>query len=455
MRYGLIAALLSTVCFSATANGEDLMDALAAAYVGNPTIEAERAALRAQDETVSQAKSGYRPSIMATGTIARTNSKQTSSFGGQPQETDTTLTPKTGSIALVQPIFRGFRTQNEVRQARTEVEAGRAFLTSVEQQVLLDAASAYMDVIRDEAILELTRNNVQVLSRQLEASRDRFRVGEVTRTDVAQSEARLSGAISARIQAERSLTASRSAYNRVVGRMPGTLDYPTDLPDVPENEEAALEIALMENPNLIAARHADRAGDYAVNAAKGGFLPELSVRAEYRREYDSSEFIDDVERKQVMAELRVPIYQAGVQSSAVRQARQLNSQRRIQVIETERLVTEGVRNAWEALREARSRIESDESQVRANEIALEGVRQEANVGSRTTLDVLDAEQELLDSRVSLTAARHDEAVATFGLLASMGRLTARNLNLAVTYYDPARNYDRVNSKAFGWGIEDE
>ncbi|MEX1146776.1 MAG: TolC family outer membrane protein [Sphingomonadales bacterium] len=457
MRYRLIAALLGMVWLGGLPTGagaETLREALAAAYIGNPTIEAERAALRAQDETVSQARSGYRPSVVGTGSIARSNNRQTSSFAGQPTETETTLTPKTAGVSLVQPVFRGFRTTNEVSQAATEVDAGRARLLAVEQDILLAAASAYLDVIRDEAILELTRNNVQVLNRQLEASRDRFRVGEITRTDVAQAEARLSGSISLRTQAEAALTASRAAYNRVVGRMPGTLSYP-ELPELPASQEAALEVALAENPGLEAARFIDRASDYAVRAAKGALLPEVSLRAEYRREWDSSEFISDVERKQIMAELRVPFYQAGVAASGVRQARQISSQRRLQVLDAERQVVEGLRNAWESLREARSRIESDEAQVRANEIALEGVRQEAAVGSRTTLDVLDAEQELLDSRVSLTTAQHNVAVASFDLLSAMGRLTARNLNLPVAIYDPARNYDRVRNKIFGWGIEDE
>lgn len=460
MRFGVIAALFASVAFGASpfiqvAQADTLDEALAAAYIGNPTLEASRAGLRARDELVSQARGGYRPSIEATGSIGRSNTKQVSSFAGSPTQTDTTLSPKRGSLALVQPVFRGFQTVNEVKQARSEVFAGREELLSVQQNVLLQAATAYMDVIRDEAILELNRNNVQVLNRQLEASEDRFRVGEITRTDVAQSEARLSRAISERTRAEAALTASRIAYNRIVGRMPGTLSYPAELPELPASEAAALEIALAEHPELNASRYNDKATGYAVAAAKGGFLPEVSVRAEYSRDWDTSNFVDEVERKQVVAELRIPIYQAGVQSSAVRQARQLNSQRRLQVIEVERQITEGVRNAWEALREAQARIVSDESQVRANEIALEGVRQEADVGSRTTLDVLDAEQELLDSRVSLTSAQHDEAVATFQLLAAIGRLTARDLRLPVTYYDPARNYDDVSGQIYGWGIEDE
>ncbi len=455
MRFGFVAVLIGTVSWSSMASAESLNDALAAAYSNNPTIRAARAQVRALDEGVSQAKSGYRPSIEATGSVARVNSQQTVNFAGFPTERNDTYTSKNASVALVQPLFSGFKTVNGVRQAKNEVNAGRAQLTETEQQVLLAAATAYMDVIRDEAILELNRNNVQVLTRQLEASKDRFRVGEITRTDVAQSEARLARAVSDRTKAEGALAVSRAAYNRVVGQMPGSLTAPKEVNSVPATEQAALEIALQDSPALNAARYNDKAASNAVAVAKGGFLPELSLRAEYSRGWDQSSFVSDGETKQIMAQLTIPIYQAGVQSSAVRQARQINSQRRLQVTEAQRQVTEAVRNAWEALAEAEARITSDKSQVRANEIALDGVRQEAEVGSRTTLDVLNAEQELLNSRVSLTGSQHDRAVAKFQLLAAIGRLTARNLNLPVTYYDPKRNYDNVDDKIFGWSIEDE
>lgn len=460
MRYPWILAL--TVCTAlvspahiSAAQAETLTDALAAAYEGNPDIEAARAELRAIDEGVAQARGGWRPRADAVGSISRSDTEQLSTVRGFPERRDTTLTGKSASIAVEQPIFRGFRTVNETRQAKNRVYAGRENLEQTESDVLLEAVTAYMDVTRDQAVLELNRNNVQVLQRQLEASQDRFRVGEITRTDVAQSEARLSRAISDRIQAEAQLVASRSRFNRVVGFMPGTLAPVTTLPELPESEEAALEIALAENPRLNAVRFNERASANAIGVAKSGLLPEISLRAEYGRDWDTSVFTPESTRKQITAQLRIPLYEAGIQSSLVREARQVNNQYRLLIVSAERQVMENARNAWEALREARSRIQSNREQVRANEIALEGVRQEADVGARTTLDVLDAEQELLDSRVALVTAERDAVVAAYALLAALGRLNAEYLDLPVERYDPARNYERVSDKIWGWGIEDE
>lgn len=449
---GLAIAL---VLMASAVRAETLEEALAAAYANNPTLEAARAGQRATDEGVAQAKGGWRPTIEATGSVGRTNTQQTTSFGGIPNDQENTFTSKNGSVALVQPLFRGFKTVHSVNRAEAQVYAGRERLRGVEQQVLLDAVTAYMDVKRDEAVLELTRNNVQVLQRQLEASQDRFRVGEITRTDVAQSEARLSRAISERIQAESALTASRSAYQRVVGMAPGSLDQPARLPEMPPSEDAALEIALAESPLLRAAQFAAKAADYDAKVAVGDLLPQVSLRAEYNRGWDTSPFVSDSEQKQVMAQITIPLYQAGVADSVVRQSRQVKSQRTLEAVDAERQAQEAVRNAWEALREAQSRIVANEEQVKANAIALEGVRQEAEVGARTTLDVLDAEQEYLDARVALVRSQRDEVVAAYGLLAAMGRLNAENLGLPVKIYDPGVNYERVSDRIFGWTIEDE
>lgn len=440
------------------AEAETLQDALSAAYANNPSLEAARAQLRAIDERVAQAKGGWRPSIEASGSIGKAEVDQTSlsttTPGGSPFKTSGDYTAKAANVALVQPVFSGFSTVNGVNQAEHEVLAGREDLRRSEQLVLLDAVTAYMNVKRDEALLELNRNNVQVLQRQLEASQDRFRVGEITRTDVAQSEARLSRAISDRTRAEANLSASRAFYKRVIGETPGTLDNPTSLPAVPESEDAAHETALADNPILNSARYAEKAASYAVGAAKGGMLPQVNLRAEYNRGWDTSLFTKESTQKQIVAELRVPLYEAGVTSSVVRQARQVNSQRKLEIVDAERQVYEAVRNAWESLRAARDRVKSDESQVRANEIALEGVKQEAEVGSRTILEVLNAEQELLDSRAALVSDKRDEQVAAYALLAAVGHMTAEQLNLASARYDPKKNYDRVSDKIWGWDISE-
>jgi outer membrane protein len=430
------------------AQAETLKEALATAYQNNPILEGQRASVRAEDETVAQALSGYRPSISGQASIAKSRSRNFFDPAGGKQ----TLTPVTAAIAAEQPLFRSFRTYNAVKESKTRVEAARSTLTSTEQDVLLNTVTAYMDVLRDEAVLELRRNNVQVLDRQLGASRDRFEVGEITRTDVAQSEARKSGAISSRSAAEADLTASRTAYARIVGNAPGSLEQPGPLGTLPDSEGRAIEIALAENPVLQAARLEEEAARQAISTAKSDLGPEISLVAQY--EYQEDQFVRGFSAgtASIMAKASVPIYAAGVTSSKIRQAKQLNSQARMQAIETEREVREAVSNAWERLRAARAIIDSSKAQVDANKIALDGVRQEQEVGSRTTLDVLDAEQEMLDSEVQLVRAQRDEYVASFQLLSAMGRATAQALNLPVEQYDPGKYYDHATGSWFGWGI---
>jgi outer membrane protein len=429
------------------AQAETLREALATAYVNNPVLEAERASVRAEDENVSQALSGYRPTVSGSATIAKSRSRNFFDEAGGKQ----TLTPVTAIVAAEQPVFRSFRTYNAVKESKTRVQAARSDLTSTEQDVMLNTVSAYMDVLRDQAVLELRRNNVQVLDRQLGASRDRFEVGEITRTDVAQSEARKSGAISSRSAAEADLTASRSAYERIVGNAPGTLSQPEPMGALPESEPRAIEIALAENPNLIAARLEEEAARQAISTAKSELGPEFGIVAQY--EYQEDQFVRGFSAgtTSIMARATVPIYAAGVTSSRIRQAKQVNAQARMQTIETERLIRERVANAWERLRAARAIIESSNAQVDANKIALEGVRQEQEVGSRTTLDVLDAEQELLDAEVNLVRAQREEYVAQFQLLSAMGRATAEALNLPVERYDPEKYYNHATGSWFGWG----
>ncbi|MFN3232196.1 MAG: TolC family outer membrane protein [Alphaproteobacteria bacterium] len=454
MSLGLCIAILT----GGAAQAESLESALVSAYLNNPILQAQRAGLRATDEDVAQALSGYRPSISGNASIDHNESDNFFAMAddGSMEPTDPTdvLTAKRYGVTIDQPVFRSFRTVNSVKEAKTRVFAGRAQLTSVEQDVLLATVAAYVDVVRDQAVLELRRNNVQVLGRQLEASQDRFEVGEITRTDVAQSEARRAGAVSGRIAAEAALAASRAAYVRIVGNAPGTLEQPPELPILPASEEAALQIALMENPVLEAARLAEQASGHAVSAAKSELGPEISVSARYSRDVDT--FVDGFasDTKAIMASASIPIYQSGAVSSRIRQAKQIKSQRRIEVLQAERETREDVRNAWENLRASTSTIGANEAQVEANNIALEGVRQEADVGSRTTLDVLDAEQELLDSQVELVRAQRDEYVAAFALLVSMGRATAAALNLPVEQYNPNENYDRARNTWFGWSVGD-
>ena len=442
----LFAALLSLALPLHWARADTLWEALAMAYTSNPTLLAERASLRAIDEGVPQALSGWRPTVTVTGEGGKSKVNTETAFFTSEQ----TRTPRSIGLSLSQPLYRGGRTVAGTRLAESLVRAGREQLRATEQEVLLQAVIAYMDVLRDQAVVELTRNNERVLRRQSEATKDRFEVGELTRTDVAQSEARLSRAVSERVRAEGDLIAGRAAYKRVIGVSPMVLEPAPPLGDLPGSEEDALAAAEAENPNLLAARFDEQASRQAVRQSIGDLLPTLSLDGEFRRAEDASSRDSVTERASIAARVSVPIYQAGAVSSQVRQARQTLSQRRLEVDERRRAVTEAVTRAWEELQTARARITSNTDQVRANEIAHEGVREEASVGARTILDVLDAEQELLDARVSLVRVQRDEYVAAYRLRQAIGRLSARHLELKVEPYDPTVHYDAVHYKWIGF-----
>ena len=432
----------------APASAENLTDALAAAYQTNPTLQAQRAQLRATDEGVPQALSGWRPPLQAQGTYGATHTDTTLNTGTTSKGD---IEPYTGSVTLSQNVFAGGRTVNATDQAEYGVLAGREALMSVEQSTLFNAVQAYMNVIRDQSVVELNRNNVDVLQRQLEATTDRFRVGELTRTDTAQAEARLSLAKSNLTAAEAQLTASRAFYERIVGQMPGTLEKPPVVAGLPNSEEDARSVAEKNNPTLQSARYAEQANREAISVAKGALLPSVDIQAQYEYGRDPSLSVRDVEESSIVGVLTIPLYQAGVEYSQVREAKELHNQSRLQVAAAMREVDEAVRNAWNQLLSSRASIVSNQEGVNASEIALEGVRQESEVGARTTLDVLNAEQEYLNARVSLVSAERDLAVAEYGLLAAMGLLTARNLELPVDYYDPAVNYGEVRNKWIGFG----
>jgi outer membrane protein len=432
-----------------------LEEALVQTYQTNPTLLSERADLRATDENVAQAASNWRPTVTVTGTISDLDSRVDNGPGeipfGPSNVQDTDSETFGGTVVASQNVFRGFRSVNEFRQAQAGVRAGRAGLHSVEQTVFLDAIAAFLDVIRDEAVVELRGNNVTVLQRQLDASQDRFDLGDSTRTDVAQSEARLSLARANLTAAEAQSTVSRAAFERVIGSEPGPLLSPEALPTIPATEEQAMQMALDNNPALRAAIEAEVMSRRAIDIAVGSLLPSARVDATLQHSEDNDDRRTQSDSATISGTVTIPLYQSGAEYSAIRQARQSNSADRIRIAEAERQIREAVAVAWDALKSTQSVITSSEEQVRANEIAFEGVQQEAQVGSRTTLDVLNAEQELLDSRVTLVRAQRDEQVAAYQLLAAIGELTAEDLGLPVDYYDPGRNYRRVWWLPIGWG----
>ncbi len=446
------ALLLAPMGETHSARAETLEDALVAAYNSNPDLRAERANLRSVDENVSQAISGWRPTVSLDGSVGLTNRVSAPSFSPDRSQD---LEPVTGAATVTQPVFTGFQTLNSFRQAQAQVRAGRANLISVEQQILLAAVTAYIDVWRDTAVVSLNQNNVAVLRKQLEAAQDRFSVGEITRTDVAQSEARLSGAISALITSESQLTNSRATYARIVGNSPGTLEPPPALPPLPPTQDEALSIALTTNPDLERARNNERAAAFSVAVTRGSLLPQISFQGQLATAEDTSITGSQSGEKSISGQLSWPFYQGGRVQSQIRQARQLKRQNQALIISADRETREGVAQAWSGLTSARATIESDREQVRANEIAYEGVQREAEVGSRTTLDVLDAEQELLDARVALVSSQRNEIIAGYQLLEAVGHLTAERLELPVEAYDPLRNYRSVKWRPFGTWIRKE
>lgn len=449
-RYFTILPVITAIVLPQFSQAESLQEAMGAAYLNNPALLAQRASLRALDETINQAKAGWRPSVTATGNYGYKRSVSNFSFA-----TSRNTKPRRWELEVKQPVFKSMQTVNSTSEARNRVNAAREQLVEVEQKILLDSVAAYMGVLRDLSVLELTINNVAVLKRQLEASEDRFRVGEITRTDVAQSKARMSRAISEKILSEATLTASRAAYRKTIGNASADLVWPVNLPAMPASEEAALEIAKHNNPRLLAAFYTEKAARYNVKKQYGGLGPKVEMVARLGKSWENFNSTDVSATKEVLAQLTIPLYQSGSVSSNIRQSRQIENQRRLEAVSAGRDVVELVRNAWEGYREATARIVSSQDQVTANDIALEGVRQESEVGSRTTLDVLDAEQELLDSRVSLVRAQRDQSVAAYTLLSSIGKLRAEELQLGVSQYDPNRNTENVENKFFGWGIDKE
>ena len=427
----------------ASLKAETLFEALAIAYATSPSLQAARAAVRSSDEGVPQALAGWRPTVSIN-----------SSIGLQKSETNVIreqdLVPRTYSADLSQSLYAGGRTVASTAQAKSNVLLARAQLKAAEQNVLSTGVTAYLGVLRDQARVQLTINNELVLRRQLEATRDRFEVGEVTRTDVAQAEARLSGVVANRVDAEGDLASSRASYRQIFGVMPETLQPAPPLPNLPATEAEALAIAEAENPTIAVVLQQAAVAHHGVGDAKGRLLPTVDLTGRARRTDESSTDNSDSQSYSVVASISIPLYQAGAVHALVRQSKELMNQRRIEVEETRREVIKAASQAWERMITTRSQIAARSEAIRANEIALEGVRQEAEVGSRTTLDVLDAEQELLDSRVALVIAERDEYVAGYQLLEAIGRLTAVNISLPVQIYDPERHYRKVRNKWWGW-----
>ena len=478
---GLLAvAAAVAMSLSAVVDAETIEDALADAYRTNPQLAAQRAALRATDETVPQALANWRPTVTVTGQagVARDTTRSekllcknrpAGSCNNLPsgyddwQVNDTVNGPSTTKVMrhvgttqlqITQPIYRGGRTAAQISQAENNVQQGRANLQATEQTVLTDAATAYMNLVRDLAVLQLNLNNEANLSKQLQATRDRFQVGDVTRTDVAQAESSLANAVAGRTQAEGNVIASRATFVRVIGREPGQLQPAKPLESVPTTVTLA-QNAASNLPAVIAARFAAASARNNVDILAGQKLPTVTLQGDALRQYQNATLGQRRDTFDILAVVSIPIYQAGLADAQTRAAKQTAGQLRLNIDDNLNRARESATTAFQQLNTARSRIAAFETQVRSSSIALDGVLQEARVGSRTVLDTLNAQQDLLNAQTNLVTSQRDAVVASYSLKAAIGQLTAQSLGLPVEVYDPTAYYEQARSRWIGTSIPGE
>ncbi len=444
-----LCLLVGVLCFGRDAGAESLESVLVSAYRNNPSLNAQRAATRAVDESVPQALSGYRPRI----TVTASGGQQSLSTRTKYIDPTTLYLTQSGynspfsvGLTISQNLFDGFQTANRTRQAEMEVRAARAKLDATKQEVLLNAVTAYMNLMRDRAILGLQIRNVQVLQEQLRQTHDRFRVKEVTRTDVAQAESRLAAGRSQVLSAEAAVEAAVGTYRQVIGHEPGKLT-PTSAVDrySPSNLATAVALGIATNPAVVVAEFNLDAALQQVKVAEGGLLPSVSVQGNVQNSWLSPGSLSVMENfnASVLGTISVPIYQGGAEYSQVRQAKEIAGQRRLDLATARDQVRQTIVQSWGVLQSAKANIRAVQAQVQAAEAALNGVREEARVGQRTTLDVLNAQQELVNARVALVSAQRDRVVASYTVLAAVGRLSPRVLGLRVPIYRPEIHYRLV------------
>ena len=462
----VVTICLVAVLYCREAQAVTLDAALVEAYQGNPTLNSQRASARATDEAVPQALSGYRPnvSIVVNGgqqslssTTRLTGTTGIAGLGGGnlPATYFTQSgynTPFSAGATITQTLFNGFQTASRTRQAEAQVLAARATLYNTEQTVLLSAVTAYMNVLLNGAILDLQRRNVEVLQEQLRQTRDRFNVGEVTRTDVAQAESSLAAGRSQVLSAEATYTASIATYRQVIGSNPTRLSpgSPVDRFS-PSNQNEAVAVAIATHPAVAAAQFNVDVAQQQVKVAESALYPTVTVQGSFVKGLQAVGSLNTEESyaASVLGTLTVPIYQGGAEYSAIRQAKELLGQTRLNLDVTRDQTRQTVVQSWGLLEAAKANIEATTAQVQAAEIALNGIREEARVGQRTTFDVLTAQQTLVNARVSLVTAQHDRVVASYTLLAAVGRLTPTVLGLRTPVYRSQVHYEQVRDSWAG------
>jgi outer membrane protein len=459
-RRGVACLIAAGAGLLASATGQASADtlkwALTQAYLNNPQLNSQRASVRATDETVPQALSGYRPRVTLSATAGEQyldlHTKSATSTGVTYSQQSGNIGIQSYGGTITQTLLNGFATASRTRQAEQLVSSARETLRLSEQNILLNAATAYMNLIRDAAILDLQRRNVEVLQEQLRQTRDRFSVGEVTRTDVAQSESRLAASRAQMLNAESNYTTSRSTYRQVIGVEPGTLAPASPVDGLsPRSLPTAIIEARARHPSVTTAMFNVDAAVFQVKIAESSLYPTLNLVGSAQQNYGSTSSLTTLQSfaGSVVGQLSVPVYQGGTEYATIRQAKETLTQRRTDLDTARDQAQQTLTQSWGQLEAAKAQIQATTTQVNAAEIALNGVREEARVGQRTTLDVLNAQQELVNARVSLVTAQRDRVVASYSLLAASGRLSPKSLDLVVPIYDPRVHYHQVRDTWVG------
>ena len=449
------AVLLMAYAGLAPALADTIDAALVRAYQNNPQLNAQRASVRATDENVPQALSGYRPRVALTASAGYQYLDTLLTSGGSPTaivRTDThgANAPRSAGLTVTQTLFNGQQTANRTRAAESQVSGSREALRFLESSVLFAAATIYMDYLRDAAIVEVQRSNTRVLEQTLKQTRDRLNVGEVTRTDVAQSEAQLAAGKTQQLTAESNLTTTRANFRRIIGNDPVALapGSPVDRYS-PGTLSGAVDLGLVENPNVTAAMFGIDVNYLQVKVNEGALLPTVTLQASVQQSNEQTLAISRSFGASAIAQLSVPVYQGGAEYSLIRQSKETLAQQRLVLEQTRDQTRANVVTAWGQLVAGKAQVASAQSQVTASEIALNGVREEAKAGQRTTLDVLNAQQALVNARVALVTAQHDRVVASYSVLNNVGRLSPQVLKLATTVYDPSVHYQQVRDSWYG------
>lgn len=431
---------------------QTLEQALGQAYRNNETLNGERASLRAIDEEVPQALSGYRPRVDATADVG---SRYLNETGADGTRQTSTATPRGVGLTATQTLFNGFQTANRVRMAESQVSAGREALRVMEQTVLLDSVTAYMDVLRSAAVLELLRRNLDVLTQQLDLIRNREAAGNATFTDVAEVQSRLAAAKSEVLAAQAGYDGSRATFERVIGTEPRSLTAgrPADR-FTPSTLDAAVSLALKQNPAVTAAAYGADVALLQTKISEGALYPMVTLEGSVKRQWDVApmQFLPypgTSTDASIVSRVVVPLYQGGGEYAKIRQSKEAAGQKRLSLEAVRKLARATVIQAWSSVSAAKAQIDSAQSQVKAAEIAFDGVRREFGAGQRGTFELLTLQQELLNARVSLVTAQRERVVTSYTLLAAVGRLSPQTLGLPTEVYDPSVHYEQVRDSWIG------